>query len=64
MKDTAMRTSEDVRELGLYSNDCCNQELIFAKGDTFWRCPQCHLLCSWELEFKITSELELARLVA
>jgi len=64
MKDRALRTCEDVRELGLYSTDCCNEELIFDKGDTFWLCPRCHQLCSWGLECKITSEPELARLVA
>jgi hypothetical protein len=54
----AMKTSEDVYELGLYSNDCCNEELIFDEGDTFWRCPRCHRLCSWELESKIAKDLQ------
>ena len=44
-----MRTSETVEHLGLYTSDCCNQELIFDIGDTFCRCPQCHSLCDWEL---------------
>ena len=52
-----MRTSEDVHELGLYTNDCCSEELIFDEGDTFWRCPRCHHLCCWELESKITKDL-------
>jgi hypothetical protein len=52
-----MRTSEDVHELALYSNDCCNEELIFDDGDTFWRCPRCHHLCTWELESKIAKDL-------
>ena len=64
MKDPDMKTSEDVTECGLYSNDCCNEELIFDSGDTFWRCPQCNQLCSWELDSKIMSESELARFVA
>jgi hypothetical protein len=64
MKGSATRTTEDVHELGLYSNDCCNQELIFDEGDTFWRCPRCQQLCYWELECKITSEPELAQFVA
>ena len=49
-----MKTSEDVLELGLYSNDCCNRELIFDAGDTFCRCPNCQRLCDWSLESKIT----------
>jgi hypothetical protein len=49
-----MRTSEDVREPGLYVSQCCNQELIFYVGDTFWRCPECHRLCDWELSLKIS----------
>ncbi len=64
MTMTAMRTSEDVHELGLYANDCCSEELIFDSGDTFWRCPRCNHLCCWELEAKITSEAELARSAA
>lgn len=43
-----MRTSEDARLSGLYGSECCGEELIFTKGDTFWRCPQCHHLCDWE----------------
>jgi hypothetical protein len=49
-----MKTSEDVRELGLYTSDCCNQDLIFDVGDTFCRCPKCMRLCEWELESRIT----------
>jgi hypothetical protein len=49
-----MRTSEEVLELGLYSCDCCNQELIFDIGDTFCRCPECESLCEWDLEQSIT----------
>jgi hypothetical protein len=49
-----MRTSEDALELGLYTNDCCNQQLIFDIGDTFCRCPRCESLCVWELESRIT----------
>jgi hypothetical protein len=51
-----MKTSEDVYVLGLYSNDCCNAELIFDENDTFWRCPRCHNLCRWELSQLITKE--------
>ena len=61
MKAIAMKTSEDVNELGLYSNDCCSEELIFDVGDTFWRCPRCHSLCIWELESKTTQDARSAR---
>jgi len=64
MKVFAKKTSEDVHELGLYSNGCCDQELIFDAGDTFSRCPRCHRLCDWELKSKITNEAELDRFVA
>lgn len=43
-----MRTSEETKELGLYSSDCCSEELIFDKGDTFCRCPRCKSLCKWD----------------
>ena len=44
-----MRTGEDVRELGLYVSDCCLEELLFDKDDSFSRCPRCSSLCGWEL---------------
>ena len=44
-----MRTSEDAIRSGLYASECCGEELVFYKHDTFWRCPQCHNLCEWEL---------------
>jgi hypothetical protein len=56
-----MRTAEDVHELGLYANDCCSEELIYDKGDTFWRCPRCRHLCTWELQAKITKEPDSVR---
>jgi len=57
-----MKTSEDVRESGLYSNDCCDQRLVFECGDTFWRCPRCRCLCQWEIESETVTEPEsLAR---
>jgi hypothetical protein len=49
-----MRTSEDVLELGVYTSECCNQELVFDVGDTFCRCPRCASLCNWDLESRIT----------
>ena len=44
-----MRTSENVYGSGLYASECCGEELVFYKHDTFWRCPRCHSLCEWEL---------------
>jgi hypothetical protein len=49
-KETDMKTSEDVRELGLYSSDCCGEELIFDVNDTLIRCPKCEGLCLWAIE--------------
>ena len=51
-----MNTSEDVFVLGLYSNDCCKEELIFDQGDTFWRCPRCNSLCRWQLAERIMKD--------
>ena len=44
-----MKTSEEARQSGLYASACCGEELLFGKGDTLWRCPQCQHLCDWEL---------------
>jgi hypothetical protein len=55
-----MKTSEDVLESGMYSNDCCNEELIFDEGGTFWRCPRCQNLCGWELDYTISRHPEVA----
>jgi hypothetical protein len=44
-----MKTSEEARRSGLYASACCGEELLFGKGDTLWRCPQCQHLCDWEL---------------
>ena len=54
-----MRTSEDSRKTGLYASECCGQELIFVKGDTFWRCPKCQSLCEWELLAALQDEQSL-----
>jgi hypothetical protein len=54
-----MKTSEDVRDLGLYSSDCCGEELIFDVDDTFIRCPKCEGLCLWELEERLVHPDEL-----
>ena len=56
-----MRTSEDANKPGLYASECCVEELIFLKGDTFWRCPRCHSLCQWEFLEAIDAADELQR---
>lgn len=43
-----MRTGEDVKELGLYSSECCLQDILFDTGDSFSRCPRCSKLTAWE----------------
>jgi len=43
-----MRTGEDVRKFGVYSSDCCLEEVVFEAG-CFSRCPRCSGLCEWEL---------------
>jgi hypothetical protein len=48
-----MKTSEDVRELGLYVSGCCGEELIFAENDCYSRCPRCERLCEWRFEPEI-----------
>lgn len=39
-----MKTSEEARELGLYASECCSEELIFDRGDTFVRCPSIYVI--------------------
>lgn len=48
-KGTDMKTSEDVREGGLYASECCGEEVIVAEGATFTRCPKCERRCEWEM---------------
>ena len=57
-----MKTSEEARQSGLYTSACCGEELLFGKGDTFWRCPQCQHLCDWELVKIAVSTLDLENL--
>ena len=59
-----MKTSEDVRELGLYASDCCREELIFDKNDCFSRCPRCERLCEWELIENLISWVEMEPVAA
>jgi hypothetical protein len=60
MKSSKTRTSEDVSVMGLYSSNCCGEELIFQVNDTFTRCPKCEGLCTWELveELILAGELD------
>jgi hypothetical protein len=55
-----MKTGQDVRELGLYASDCCLQELLFDRDDSFSRCPRCSRLCEWELVDSVVSWHEMA----
>jgi hypothetical protein len=48
-----MRTTENVKELGLYVSVCCGHDQIFDKRDVFHRCPKCECLCEWELIEKV-----------
>jgi hypothetical protein len=59
-----MKTSEDVRELGLYASDCCGEELIFDKNDCFSRCLRCERLCEWELIENLISGVEMEPVAA
>ena len=54
-----MKTSEDVRELGLYASDCCGEERIFAENGCFSRCPRCERFCEWELVEKVIPSVEI-----
>ena len=43
------KTTEAVRKHALYVTECCNVEMLFKKGETFTRCPQCEGLALWQL---------------
>jgi hypothetical protein len=66
MMKVMTRTGETAEQLGLYSSECCNVELIFDSGDTFTRCPRCLGLCVWDFDSEVVSceELEGARRTA
>lgn len=61
-----MRTGDTVTDLGLYTTECCSEELIVDTGDTFPKCPLCSHLCVWELEeeLEIADELERIHRIA
>ena len=42
------KTSQEVRQTGTYTPECCDIEMFFEKGATFQRCPKCKSLTSWE----------------
>jgi hypothetical protein len=44
-----MKTGKDVPEAGLYFSDCCLEEVMLAKDESFPRCRQCLGLSEWEL---------------
>jgi len=54
-----MKTGEDVRKLGLYSSECCMEEMVFDARSTFTRCPHCWELCRWEMVEEVTPCAEL-----
>jgi len=54
-----MKTGRDVHEFGLYVSDCCLQELIFNRNESFSRCPQCSQLCEWELVDTVVSAQQI-----
>jgi hypothetical protein len=54
-----MKTSETVRLLGLYASECCMDEALFDRNDSFSRCPKCQRLCRWELVEPVVSWLDI-----
>jgi len=57
-----MKTGKTVDEPGLYSTECCSQEVTFDVGDMFSRCPQCMHLCEWEFEDELVTTEDVERL--
>ena len=54
-----MKTTETVRDLGLYASTCCLEETVFDREDTFARCPKCERLCRWQFVERVVSWQEL-----
>jgi hypothetical protein len=54
-----MKTGQTVEQTGLYSSECCSEELIFEVEDTFTRCPRCMGLCVWDFDSELVSCEEL-----
>jgi|GEM_PF-4974854 len=59
-----MKTGESVLELGLYASECCLQEALFDKGDSFSRCPRCSNVSAWEVVDVVPSSEEMRLLKA
>lgn len=55
-----MKTTENVRQLGLYASSCCTDEAVFDVNDFFSRCPKCERLCDWDLVERVFSWQEFA----
>jgi len=43
-----MKTGQDVIEAGLYASECCGEEEVLEKDDSFPRCMKCKGLSLWE----------------
>jgi hypothetical protein len=54
------KTTETVREHGLYVTECCNVEVTLKKGRTFTRCPECERLTLWEFVSPAPAQLKTA----
>jgi len=54
-----VKTTDRVRQLGLYASSCCIDEAVFDANDLFSRCPRCERLCEWDLVERVFSWQEL-----
>jgi hypothetical protein len=55
-----MKTGSEASLPGLYVSECCLYEVVFIKGQTLTRCPECSSLTIWELaEHNATYEMHL-----
>jgi predicted RNA-binding Zn-ribbon protein involved in translation (DUF1610 family) len=43
-----MKTGEVVVHFGLYSSECCTNEIELEKLDVFPSCPECHERTIWD----------------
>jgi hypothetical protein len=48
LRNTMMKTGQDVRETALYASDCCGDEQVLEKDASFPRCGKCKGLSTWE----------------
>ena len=44
-----MKTGQAVIEPGLYASECCGQEVLLEKDESFPRCWKCKRLSKWEM---------------